>query len=101
MPTRHSAKRTQITGDIVHTARLNQVLKTFMNIIANKCALNAQCIYPLFLNRRVESSTLSTINFSIHGSNKRFSEKLYEGSKAESSMYVVKIIQIIQNPSLK
>ena len=36
----------------------------------------------------VESSTISTINFSILGSNKRFFDKLYEGSWSESSIYI-------------
>ena len=40
------------------------------------------------LNRGVESFTISTINFSIHGSNKRFFDKLYEGFRVESSIYV-------------
>ena len=31
--------------------------------------------------RGVESFTISTINLSIHGSNKRFFDKLYEGSR--------------------
>ena len=39
----------------------------------------------------VESFTIYTINFSIHGSNKRIFDKLYKGSRAESSKYVVKI----------
>ena len=43
------------------------------------------------LYRGVESFTIFTINFSIHGSIKRFFDKLKEGSRAESSIYVVKI----------
>ena len=38
--------------------------------------------------RWVESFNISTINLSIHGSNERFFDKLYEGSRAESSIYV-------------
>ena len=37
-----------------------------------------------------ESYTISTINFGIHGSNKKFL-KLYEGSRAKSSIYDVKL----------
>ena len=42
-------------------------------------------------SRGVESFAIYTINFSIHGRNKRFFNKLYEVSRAESSIYVVKI----------
>ena len=42
--------------------------------------------------RGVESFTISTINFSIHNSNKIFFNILYEDSRAESSIYVFKII---------
>ena len=45
--------------------------------------------------RGVVSFTIFTINFSIHGSNKWFFDKLYEGCGAESSIYVVKITIII------
>ena len=38
------------------------------------------------ISRGVESFSISTINFSIHGSNKRFFDKLYEGSRAESGI---------------
>ena len=41
--------------------------------------------------RGVESSTISSINFSILGSNKRFFDKLYDGSWSESSIYIAKI----------
>ena len=41
--------------------------------------------------RGVESSTISSINFSILGSNKRFFDKLYGGSWSESSIYIPKI----------
>ena len=48
---------------------------------------------PGFLFYNIESFTISTINFSIHGSNKRFVDKLYEGSRPdETSIYVLKII---------
>ena len=43
------------------------------------------------LNRRVESSTISSIDFSILGSNKRFFDKLYGGSWSESSIFIAKI----------
>ena len=43
------------------------------------------------LMRGVESFTISAIYFSIDCSNKRFFNKLYEGDRAESSIYVVKI----------
>ena len=39
-------------------------------------------VHCLFL-RGVESFTISTINVSIHCSNNRFFDKLYEGSRAE------------------
>ena len=38
-----------------------------------------------------DSFTIYTINFSTNGSNKIFVDKSYEGSRAESSIYVVKI----------
>jgi len=41
--------------------------------------------YSIF--RGVESFTISNISFSILGSNKRFFDKLFEGSRAESSIY--------------
>jgi len=44
------------------------------------------------LSSGVESFTIFTINFSIHGSNKRFFDNIYEGSRAESSIHVVKIM---------
>ena len=48
-----------------------------------------------YLIQGVESFTIPTINFSIHGSNKRFFDKLYEGSRAKSSIYVVKMLQLL------
>ena len=42
-------------------------------------------------SRGVESFTITTINFSTHGSNKRFFDKLNEGSRAESNRYVLKL----------
>ena len=42
-------------------------------------------------NSGVESSTIS-INFSILGSNKRFFDKLYNGSWSESSIHIAKIM---------
>ena len=39
----------------------------------------------------VESSTISSINFRILGSNKRFFDKLFDGSWSESSIYIAKI----------
>jgi len=44
------------------------------------------------LSSGVESFTIFTINFSIHGSNKRFFDNIYVGSRAESSIHVVKIM---------
>ena len=44
-----------------------------------------------YLIRGVESSTISSINFSILGSNKRFFDKLYDGSWSNSSIYIAKI----------
>ena len=41
--------------------------------------------------RGVESSTISSINSRILGSNKRFFDKLYDGSWSESSIYIAKI----------
>ena len=38
--------------------------------------------------RGIESSTISSINFSILGSNNRFFDKLYDGSWSESSIYI-------------
>ena len=38
--------------------------------------------------REVESFTIYTINFSIHGSYKRFFDKLYEDSRDQSSIFV-------------
>ena len=43
------------------------------------------------ISRGVESFTISSINFSILGSNKRFFDKLYDGSWSESSIYIAKI----------
>ena len=43
------------------------------------------------LYQGVESSTISSINFSILGSNKRFFDKLYDGSWSKSSIYNAKI----------
>ena len=44
---------------------------------------------------------LSTINFRIHVSNKRFFDRLYEGSRTESSIYVVKItLQILYSVNI-
>ena len=46
---------------------------------------------PAWNKQGVDSFTISTINFSIHGSSeKRFFDKLYEGARAESSIYNVK-----------
>ena len=53
------------------------------NILKANGVIHPKCI------RGVESFTISTINFNIHGSNKRFFDKLFEGSRAESSIYVV------------
>ena len=45
----------------------------------------------LVFTRGVESSTISSINFSFLGSNKRFFDKLYDGPWSESSIYIAKI----------
>ena len=63
----------------------------FLKGIGNTFTINQGCMYVLFsLIRGIESLTISTINFSIHGSNKNFFDKLCEGSRAESCIYVVK-----------
>ena len=41
--------------------------------------------------RGVESSTISSINFSILGSNKRIFDIVYDGSWSESSIFIAKI----------
>ena len=48
----------------------------------------------LSFSRGIESSTISTINFSILGSYKRFFDKLYYGSWSESKV-IAKITNII------
>ena len=48
-------------------------------------------IFTSKLNNKNKSFTISTINLSIHGNNNRFFDKLYEGSRAESSINVFKI----------
>ena len=62
-------------------------LKRFLNITEYKIFL----IKSFLINRGVESSTISFINFSILGSNNRFFDKLYDGSWSESSIYIAKI----------
>ena len=65
-----------------------------MGVVFSKCPLLGIFFIKtkiIILYYPVESFTITTINFSIHGSNKRFFDKLYEGSRAESSIYAVKI----------
>ena len=43
-------------------------------------------LLKMSLSGGLKSYTISTINLSIYGSNKWFFDKLYEGSRAESSI---------------
>ena len=84
------------TGIYINTPEMT-VLQSIAYYLYNKTSMDEvlvstqQVIAFVKLDRGVESSTISFINFSVLGSNNRFFDKLYDGSRPESSIYIAKI----------
>ena len=79
------------TADISALARSLDRPEVHMSCSVHKC--------ELYICGGVESFTISTINLSIHGRNKRFFDKLYEGSRGETMLAVLRTVSTRHNTS--
>ena len=84
------ASKTKLIAEAAHKWPLSDqymYLSNLHRVPVLSLSLNkmSHCSY----SRGVESSTISFINFSILGSNKRFFNILYDGSWSESSIYSI------------
>ena len=87
----NSLTRIHLVNSLTRTHLVNSLTRTYqVNSLTHTYLVNSlTCVDSL--NRGVESFTISNINFSIHGSNKRFFDTFYESSWAESSINFGKI----------